>query len=124
MNAILWFLQIILALKFGTEAHMHLFRTGQPQWRAGLEKMGARTRLALMVSAVCADLGAIGLILPSATGILPWLTPLAAALLALLMLRGILFHVRCRAKPNIWAGIILIVLCALVAYGRWVLVPL
>jgi hypothetical protein len=124
MNTIFWFLQIILAVKFATEACTHLFRMGQRQWRVALGKMGGRARLALIVSAVCADLGAVGLIVPAATGILPWLTPLAAALLALLMLRGILFHIRCRARPNVWAGIIVIVLCALAAYGRWVLVLL
>jgi hypothetical protein len=120
MNTALWILQTVLAFKFLSTAYTHLFRTDQPQWRAGLEKMGARARLVLTVSGVCAAL----LILPAATGILPWLTPLAAALLALLMLRGVLFHVRCRAKPNVWAALVLIVLCAVVAYARWVVVPL
>jgi hypothetical protein len=124
MNTFLWALQVILALKFGAVAYTHLFRTDQPQWRAGVQKLGARARLVLTVSAVCCLLGAIGVILPAATGILTWLTPLAAALLALLMVRGIVFHVRCRERPSVLVGVVLVALAVLVAYGRWVLVPL
>jgi len=37
-------------------------------------------------------LGALGLILPAATGIYPWLTPVAAVALALLMFLAAVFH--------------------------------
>lgn len=100
MNTIFWALQVILAVKFVAQAYTHVFRTDQPQWQPGLQKMGARARLVLTFSALCLP-GALGLILPAATGILTWLTPLAAALLALLMLRGTWFHVACRERPNI-----------------------
>jgi ABC-type transport system involved in cytochrome c biogenesis permease subunit len=124
MNTILWALQIILAIKFLSAAYTHVFQTDRPNWRPGIQKMGARARLVLTVSAVCSVLGAVGLILPAATGILPWLTPLAAALLALLMVRGIVFHLGCRDRANVVAGVVLVILSAIVAYGRWVLVPL
>ncbi len=123
MNNVLWALQVILAIKFLLAAYPHLFQTDRPVWRPGMRKLGARARLMLTVSAVFSALGAVGLILPAATGILPWLTPLAAALLGLLMVRGIVFHLGCRGKPNVVAGVVLVILCAIVAYGRWAPVP-
>jgi hypothetical protein len=68
-------------------------------------------------------LGAVGLILPAVTGILTWLTPLAAALLALMTLLAVGFHVACREAPNVLAGLILFALAAFVSYGRWVIAP-
>ncbi len=123
MNNGLWVLQIILAIKFLLAAYTHLFRTRQSQWLAGVRKMDRQARLGLTTGGVFSVLGALGLILPAATGILPWLTPLAAALLGLLMVRGIVFHLRCRDRPNVVVGIVLVILCAIVAYGRWGLVP-
>lgn len=64
------------------------------------------------------------MILPDATGILPWLTPLAAALLALMMLLAAGFHLVRREYPNIVLNLILLALAAFVAYGRFVIVPL
>jgi hypothetical protein len=69
-------------------------------------------------------LGALGLILPAATGILPWLTPLAAAALALVMLLAASFHATRREYPNLTGNLVLLLVAAFVAYGRWVLAPL
>ena len=124
MEKVWWALQIILAIKFVAAAYSHLFRTEQPQWLAGVQEMDRQARLGLRIGGICSLLGALGLILPVATGILPWLTPLAAALLALLMVRGIFFHRGCRVKPNIVPGVVLAVLAAVLAYGRWALLPL
>jgi len=123
VNTVLWVFQAALAIKFVSAAYTHVFRTDQSQWQPGIEKMGSKARLVLTVSAIFCVLGAVGLILPAATGILPWLTPLAAALLALLMLRGVLFHASCRDKPNVVPGLVLVALAVFVAYGRWVLAP-
>lgn len=43
-------------------------------------------------TAVAESLGGVGLILPQLTGILPWLTPLAAVGLILVMVGAIIFH--------------------------------
>jgi uncharacterized membrane protein YphA (DoxX/SURF4 family) len=68
-------------------------------------------------------LGAAGLILPAATGILPSLTPLAAAGLALVMLGAIIFHVSRREYPNLILNTILLAMSVFVAYGRWFVLP-
>jgi hypothetical protein len=62
---------------------------------------------------------------PAATGILPWLTPLAAAMLALVMVLAIAFHARRPGEaPNIVINAVLGVVALVVAYGRFVLQPL
>ena len=69
-------------------------------------------------------LGAIGLIVPAVTGILPWLTPLAAAGLAMTMVGAALTHARRGEYPMIGVNLLLLALTLFVAYGRWALAPL
>jgi len=63
-------------------------------------------------------LGAIGLVLPALTGILPWLTPLAALGLVLLMIGAAFTHLRRKEYGNIAINAVLLVLAAFVVYGR------
>jgi uncharacterized membrane protein YphA (DoxX/SURF4 family) len=67
-------------------------------------------------------LGAIGLVLPALTGILPWLTPLAALGLVLTMIGAALTHLRRKEYGNIAMNAVLLVLAAFVVYGRFFLV--
>jgi hypothetical protein len=69
-------------------------------------------------------LGAIGLIMPGLTGVLPWLTPVAATLLAILMALAAAFHLRRSGEgANVVNNAFLFVIAALVAYGRFVVAP-
>lgn len=65
----------------------------------------------------------IGIILPALAGILPWLTPWAAVGLALIMLLAAVFHLVRREYANIVFNLVLLVLAAFVAYGRFFIVP-
>jgi hypothetical protein len=123
MNIILWALQVVLALKFVSVAYTHGFRADQTKMQRGIQRLGAVARPLLTFVALCAFLGGVSLILPAATGILTWLTPLSAVLLALMMLLAVGFHVACRESPNIVVGLVLFALAAFVAYGRWVIAP-
>ena len=123
MNTVLWILQIVLCLKFVSTAYTHGFRRDQAKWQQGMQRMGAAARPLLTLTAVLVLLGGVGLILPAATGILPWLTPVSAALLAVMMLVAVGLHVGCRETPNIVPGLVLFALAAFLAYGRWVLAP-
>lgn len=123
MNTVLWILQIVLCLKFVSVAYTHGFRADQAKWQQGMQRFGAAARPLLALIALCAFLGGVGLILPAATGILTWLTPLTAALLALMMLLAVGFHVACRETPNIVAGLVLFALAAFISYGRWAIAP-
>lgn len=62
-------------------------------------------------------IGAIGLIVPAATGIAAWLTPTAAFALAIVMIVAVRVHVR-RSEPSVPA-IVLAVFAALVGVG-WI----
>jgi VIT1/CCC1 family predicted Fe2+/Mn2+ transporter len=123
VNTVLWIFQIALCLKFASVAYTHGFRTDQAKWQQGMQRFGAVARPLLTLIALCAFLGGLGLILPAATGVLPWLTPLAAALLAVMMLLAVGFHVACRETPNIVVGLVLFALAAFVSYGRWAIAP-
>ena len=68
-------------------------------------------------------LGAAGLVVPLATGIWPWLTPLAAVGLGLLMVGAVATHLRHREYPHALVPLAVLLLAAFVAYGRVSVVP-
>ena len=68
--------------------------------------------------------GALGLVLPALTGVLPWLTPLAALGLALLMAGAVYTHLRRKEGPAVVPPAVLLLLAALVAVGGFFVVPL
>ena len=123
MNIALWIVQGLLALIFLLSGAM---KATQPK-----EKLASNTAYVEDFSAgqiktigVLEILGAIGLILPAVTGILPWLTPVAAVGLALTMIGAIITHLRRGEYSMIVINIVLLALAAFVAYGRFVLEPL
>ncbi|MFN8620279.1 MAG: DoxX family protein [Chloroflexota bacterium] len=123
LNVVLWILQVILALMFLLAGVMHATKRSAPP--KGMEWLQAIPAPQVTLIAVLEILGAIGLVVPAATGILPILTPLAALGLALLMLGAAIFHLRRagergNAVMNLVVGAVLLFL----AYGRFVLEPL
>jgi hypothetical protein len=64
-------------------------------------------------------LAAIGLILPAALDIAPVFVPLAATGLGLMMVGAALTHARRKEFPNIAVNTVLLVLAAVVAWGRF-----
>jgi uncharacterized membrane protein len=121
MNIALWIVQVLLALVFVGVGVNHVFRYDALKVQPRMSWVGALPRSLLAFIGICEILGAIGLILPPITNILPWLTPLAASLLAVMMLLASIFHFR--RRENFVGNLILLALAAFVAYGRFVLVP-
>lgn len=68
--------------------------------------------------------GALGLVLPAATRILPWLTPLAAAGCAVIMLLAIPFHVMRGEMYALPFNLVPALLALFVAWGRWKRAPI
>jgi hypothetical protein len=68
-------------------------------------------------------LGGLGLLLPAALCVLPWLTVAAALGLALVMLCAVIFHIARREYVTLGSGssLVLLILTAFVVYGRLVL---
>ena len=125
MDIALWIIQVVLALAFLAWGSAHVFRFDSLAARPRSGWVRAVGRANLRVIGVFEILGAIGLVLPAATGILPWLTPLAAAMLALLMVFAIAFHARRPGEAqNIMLNVVLGVLSLAVAWGRFVVEPL
>ena len=123
MNILLWVLQIVLAVKFVSVAYTHGLRPDPEKMQRGRQRFGAAVRPLLVLIAAGALLGALGLVLPAATGVAAWLTPWAAAMLAVVMLAAVGFHLACREKPKSVVSLVLFALSAFVAYGRWMIVP-
>ena len=122
MGVALWVIQVLLGLAFLAAGGMKL---SQPKEKLA-ENMGwveDFSQPAVRLIGALEVLGAIGLVLPALTGILPWLTPLAALGLVLTMIGAALTHLRRKEYGNIAVNVVLLVLAAFVAYGRFFVLP-
>ena len=117
MNIALWVVQGLLALMFAGAGVAKLTQSkeklsAQMPW---VEDYAAST---VKLIGGLELLGAIGLIVPMLTGILPILTPLAAIGLVLTMIGAIVVHVRRRETQRLGINVLVLVLAAVVAVGR------
>lgn len=119
MNVVLWILQIALAAMFGLSGLGKLF---QPRARLAAQYPWVTdfSDPVVKLIGIMEVLGALGLILPAATGVLPILTAIAATGLAAMMLLAVLLHVRRKETRGIVVAGVLLVLAAIVAIGRFV----
>ena len=123
MDVALWIIQVLLALVFVMAGVMKLT---QPKKKIAAQMAWANdfSQNNIRLIGLVEVLGAIGLILPSLTRILPVLTPLAALGLVATMVGAILTHLRRKEIPAIAVNVVLLVLATVVVYGRFVAVPL
>ena len=121
MDIAAWIAQAIAALAFGVHGYTLLFRPEQAlrqyPW-AGDVPEGTKRLIG-----TAELLGAIGVIVPAVTRVLPWLTLLAALGLAAIMVLAAIFHVTRREWPNVLFNLVLGAIAAFVAYARFA-VPL
>jgi uncharacterized membrane protein YphA (DoxX/SURF4 family) len=122
MNIAILIVQVLLAMVFFMAGLMKLIQPKEKlannmAWVEGYSQNQIR------LIGVLEILGAVSLVLPALTGILPWLTPLAAVGLALLMAGAILTHLRRGEYPNVVANVVLLALTAFVAYGLFMALP-
>jgi hypothetical protein len=118
MNVVLWILQVLLAAFFVFHAFLML-RPSPERLQSGMKyvlEMPAGLRL---FAGIAEGLGGLALVFPALFHVLTWLTPLAAAGLVLLMLGAIVLHVTRREYPNIGLNAVLGILAAIVAWGRF-----
>ncbi|MCX5205681.1 DoxX family protein [Streptomyces sp. NBC_00237] len=118
MNSWLWAGQIFLAVMF----------IGTGGWKLAVPKDRLRTPMpwvddlsqrAVHAVAAIEVVGGIGAVLPWLTGILPVLTPLAAAGLALVMTGGLATHLRRHEYARSLSNVVLLAVSVLVAAGRF-----
>lgn len=123
MNVLLWVLQGLLALAFGMAGGMKLF-TPIDQLVANGMGFAADAPMLVRFIGLSEFLGAVGLILPSALKIQPKLTPIAAALLAFVMVLAAGTHIMMNDLPGLGAPVVLGLMCAFVAWGRALKAPI
>jgi uncharacterized membrane protein YphA (DoxX/SURF4 family) len=120
LTVVLWVLQVLLALQF--LFHGYLFVAPPAEM---VDQMNASAPPWFRVFIGVAEiLAAIGLILPAATRILPWLTPLAAFGLMVVTGSATVFHL-VRGEPGsaVYTAV-LFGLVTFVAYMRWRVRPI
>lgn len=118
MNVFLWIVQAVLAAMFAMAGVMKSTQpkdnlVGRLPWTADFSQATVRF-IGIMEFAA-----ALGLILPAATGIAPVLTPLAATGLVVVMVLAAIAHARRREPGAIAFNALLLILAALVAWGRF-----
>lgn len=119
----LWTAQVLLASAFAMAGAMKVSAPieelqAQMPWVSGA--MGGAVRFIGTVEL----LGAIGLVLPAATRIMPKLTPLAASGLLTVMVLASVTHISRGEYPMIVANAVLGSLAAFIAWGRFKAAPI
>lgn len=122
MNILLWVLQVLTALLYGSSGVMKVFMFEKISKE--VPSFGALPRAAWMALGVLELVCTIGLIVPAAFHWQPRLTILAAALLAMESLVFIWVHVQYPEKAPLILSAVLGLLMAFIAYGRMVLKPI
>jgi putative oxidoreductase len=118
-NLGLWAAQIALALLYLAAGGAKLTQPMDALAAAGMSFVTYLPEAVVRLIGILEILGAAGLILPAATRILPWLTPLAAVGLSLVQVGAILTHALLgETAMTLPVNLVLLGLALLIAWGR------
>ena len=120
MDITLWIVAGLLALAFLGAGTMKLSRSKEQLAASGMSWTEDFSAPMVKTIGSLEILGALGLVLPALTGILPALVPVAALGLTATMIGAIVVHLR--RHESFLPPVVLLVLAAFVAIGRF-LVP-
>jgi len=118
MNILLWIIQVLLALLFLFGGGVKLIMPIEE-----MVKQTGMSALFLRFIGVCEVLGGLGLVLPGLLRIKTFLTPLAAAGLAIIMIGAVVITLAGGLVAPALFPFVTAVLLAFIAYGRWRLTP-
>jgi hypothetical protein len=126
VNALAWGLQIFLAIAFLLHGLLYTVAFGAMNRR--MQERG-QSRPSLPPAfrqfiGVAEIAAAFGLTVPPAIHVLPWLAPLAAAGLVIVMAGAVVHHARRREPQMVAVVAVLGVLAAATLILRWLVVPL
>jgi hypothetical protein len=119
MNVVLWGITVLLAAVFLFSGSTKLLRSKDQLIASGLGLYEGWQPAAIKALGVVEVLGAVGLVLPGLTGIAPVLVPLAATGLVVAMLGAMVIHARRREFAYLALNALLLVMAAMVAWGRF-----
>jgi uncharacterized membrane protein len=118
VNVALWIIQIVLAAAFLIAGTTKVL-TRKEKLRERMAWVDDFSQTSVRLIGTAEILGALGLILPAATGIAPILTPIAAVGLIIIMIGAAITHVRRQEPAIVPVNVVLLVLAAIVAWGRF-----
>lgn len=124
MNIVLWIIQALLALTFLFAGATKLVLPMDMLMSMGSPNQVVLPGLLIRFIGVCEVLGALGLILPGVFHRRPEVTPIAAAGLTIIMIGAVTLTLIGDGIALAISPLIVGLLCAFVAYGRWKLRPL
>ena len=121
MNTALWITQSLLALVYVAVGAMKTFQIvrvrAQFSWAEG------RSDAFVRFVGISETLGAFGLVLPMLTGILPWLTPLAAVGLCIIQVLAIATeHLPRKEYGALPLNMAFLGVSLFIVFGRWILI--
>jgi uncharacterized membrane protein YphA (DoxX/SURF4 family) len=119
VNVVLWIVAGVLAAAFLGAGAMKVSRSKEQLAGSGMAWVEDFSPGMVKFIGLVEILGAIGLILPAALDIVPVLVPLAALGLVLTMIGAAVVHVRRNEVKTIAPSVVLLVLAAVVAWGRF-----
>jgi len=119
MGTTLWVLTAILAFGFASAGVMKLLQPQEKLADLGMEWVNDFGSGTVKLIGALEILGAIGLIVPAAVGVVPLLVPIAAVGLAAVMLGAAVVHARRKEVPMIAVNAVLFAIAVVVAWGRF-----
>ncbi|BCJ41393.1 hypothetical protein GCM10010168_56080 [Actinoplanes ianthinogenes] len=119
MNVVLWIIAGLLAAAFLAAGAMKVLQPREKLIASGMGWAADFGDGQVKLIGVLEILGAIGLILPAALDIAPVLVPLAALGLVIIMIGAIVVHARRKETQALLPSAVLLVLAAVVAWGRF-----
>lgn len=122
MVIVLWIIRVMVALAFFGIGGLKVILRKRPAKKPG--EVDASIPLPMRVLGGAEVLGALGLILPVATGIAPVLTIVAAVCLGIVLVGASILHLRHRETNQLALPLTLLVLTVFIVIGHLVWVPL
>jgi hypothetical protein len=119
VNVVLWILAGLLAAAFLGAGVMKAVRSKEQLAAAGMGWTEDFSAGMVKLIGILEVLAAIGLILPALLDIAPVLVPLSALGLVLMMIGAVVVHVRRREFSTMAPSVVLLVMAAVVAWGRF-----
>lgn len=119
MNIALWIVASVLAAAFLASGASKILQSREKVIVGGYKWAEDYSAPQVKLIGVIEAMGAVGLIVPAALGMLEVLTPMAAAGLALLMVAAARVHVRRHETKHIGGPLVLGVIAAVVAVLRF-----
>ncbi|ASW88138.1 DoxX family protein [Mycobacterium intracellulare] len=119
MNIALWAVQGLLAFAYLVAGGLKVVRPREQLVASGrLDWMKDHSDAAVKAVGAVEIVGALGVILPEATGIARILTPIAAVGLVIVQIGAMRVHLTCNEREPLPINVILLLLAAFVAVGR------